>query len=191
MERALRRANWRTGNPDVFEPDYFCDDIPFEFTIASDRKRKNNFIQKFFLKGTYSSGDVDQDAFKYIMSSIDEKMTKKYSVPNVHLCVLCLMDLTGWVLDEYGSLSHSLIDWPRQEFFNKVRDACIVSGKFNNVFFIFPDISASWWVWDLRTNCKVSIQLSTKEMIGNEYPFWITRDGYDFVLKETEDLKQL
>lgn len=189
MGRVLNCANCRAGNPDIFEPDYFFDDVPFEFTIASDRKRKNNFIQKFFMKGTYSSDDVDQDAFKYIMSSIEEKMLKKYSVPNVHLCVLCLINLTGWVLDEYGSIAHSLIDWPRQEFFDKVKELCIVSGKFKNVFFIFPDVSASWWVWDLKSNRKACVQLSAKEMASNEYPFWITRDGYDLVLKETGNLR--
>ena len=38
MSIVLERNNWVSGNPNIFEPDYFCDGIPFEFTIASEKK---------------------------------------------------------------------------------------------------------------------------------------------------------
>lgn len=87
------------GNPDKFEPDYFFNGIPFEFTIASDSKKKSNFVQQFFW-GKYSSEDVEQDVFSYIMERICDKASKKYSVENVHLCILCLLDLSNWVFFE-------------------------------------------------------------------------------------------
>ena len=60
MSIVLERRNWTRGNPDLLEPDYFCDGVPFEFTIASDKKRKNNFIQKYRV-GQYTSEDVETD----------------------------------------------------------------------------------------------------------------------------------
>ena len=44
MEQVFPDRNWVKGNPDLFEPDYFCNEIPFEFTIASDKNKKSNFI---------------------------------------------------------------------------------------------------------------------------------------------------
>ena len=85
MSAVLKDTVWIPGNPDIFETDYFCDGIPFEFTLASDSKRKNNFIQRV-QRGTYSSEDVEKDAIAYIRERIADKAAKKFSVSNVHLC---------------------------------------------------------------------------------------------------------
>lgn len=178
MELALGRKNWRQGKPDKFEPDYLCDGIPFEFTIASDRKKKKNYIQRF-RSATYETENVEDDIIQYIRESVQQKLSKQYSVANVHLCVLCLMDLTDWVLDEYGSITHHLTDHIREEFFLWIKQQCIETKRFNNVFVIFPDMFAKWWVWDVLTDCKTNIQLSTKEMLSGKYPFWINKDAYE------------
>ncbi len=79
---------WRQGNLDVFEPDYFVDNIPFEFTLASDSKKKTNFIQKM-MKGTYESVNIESDVFAYIEERIADKATRKYSVGgSLSLCIV-------------------------------------------------------------------------------------------------------
>lgn len=75
MSAVLKDTVWIPGNPDNFAPDYFCDGIPFEFTLASDSKRKNNFIQRV-QRGTYSSEDVEKDAIAYIRERIADKAAK-------------------------------------------------------------------------------------------------------------------
>lgn len=170
MSAVLKDTVWIPGNPDNFETDYFCDGIPFEFTLASDSKRKNNFIQRV-QRGTYSSEDVEKDAIAYIRERIADKAAKKYSVSNVHLCVLCLLDMFNWVSDEYGSITHTLTDWRRKQFFDEIKSDYIDTGIFNNIFIIFPDVCAKWWVWDLRSNHKASIQLSDSEINSGKYPY--------------------
>lgn len=170
MSAVLKDTVWIPGNPDNFETDYFCDGIPFEFTLASDSKRKNNFIQRV-QRGTYSSEDVEKDAIAYIRERIADKAAKKYSVSNVHLCVLCLLDMFNWVSDEYGSITHELISWRRNQFFDKMKSDYIDTGIFNNIFLIFPDLCAKWRVWDLLSNHKASIQLSDSEISSGKYPY--------------------
>lgn len=170
MSAVLEDTVWMPGNPDNFEPDYFCDGIPFEFTLASDSKRKNNFIQRV-QRGTYSSEDVEKNAIAYIRERIADKAAKKYSVSNVHLCVLCLLDMFNWVSDEYGSITHTLTDWRRKQFFDEIKSDYIDTGIFNNIFLIFPDVCAKWWVWDLRSNHKASIQLFDSEINSGKYPY--------------------
>lgn len=183
MGLALGRRNWSQGNPDKFEPDYFCDGMPFEFTIASDRKKKKNYIQRF-RSATYESENVENDVIQYIRESVQQKLSKQYSISNVHLCVLCLMDLTDWVLDEYGSITHHLTDYIREEFFLWIKQQCIETKKFNNVFVIFPDMFSKWWVWDVLTGCKANIQLSAEDMLGGKYPFWVSKNTYEELLKQ-------
>lgn len=167
-------TTWIPGNPDNHDPDYFCNGTPFEFTIASDSKKKNNFIQRI-QRHTYSTENVNKDFFCYIRERIADKATKKYSVPNVHLCVLCLLDLTDWVLDKYGSVTHGLADWPRQEFFEEIRTAYITTGTFSNIFIVFPDMFAKWWIWDVSTDRKSSIQFDDSVLESGEYPYCILK----------------
>lgn len=183
MSMVFPGTTWIPGNPDKFEPDYFCDGIPFEFTIASDHKEKNykkkfskekyNFIEQV-RHHIYSTENVDEDFFRYIRERIADKAMKKYSVHNVHLCVLCLLDLTDWVLDKYGS-THGLADWPRQEFFEEIRTTYITAGIFSNIFILFPDMFAKWWIWDVSTDRKSSIQFDDSVLKSGEYPYCILK----------------
>lgn len=184
MRIALGHENWLPGNADNFEPDYFCDGVPFEFTIASDRKKKGNYIQKL-RSGTYTSEDMEQDVIQYIRESIQQKLGKKYSVSNVHLCVLCLIDLTYWVSDEYGSETHDLLDHTRTSFFEWIKERCIDTEQFSNVFVIFPDAAAKWWVWDVKTGHKASVQLSAESILSQKVPFWLTREVYEDLINQT------
>lgn len=182
MSAVLGRTEWKPGNPDKFEPDYFCDGVPFEFTIASDRKKKKNYIQRF-RSATYESEDIEDDIIQYIQASVQQKLSKQYAVPNVHLCVLCLMDLTDWVSDEYGSITHHLTDHIREEFFLWIKQQCIDTGKFNNVFVIFPDMFAKWWVWDVSTDHKANIKLSKQDLMSFRYPFWMMKKDFERLQK--------
>lgn len=172
MSQVIGQGKWLPGDPTVNEPDYFCNGIPLEFTLASDRKKKGNYIQRI-MRHQYSTEDAESDISEYIIASVDQKIAKNYSVPNVHLCILCYMDLTNWVLDEYGSVTHCLVDDRRQSLFETVYEKCIESGKFYNVFIIFPDLTAKWWVWDVSTNKKASIQLSREDILSEKYPYVI------------------
>ena len=79
MASVLPDGEWIQGDPNKSEPDYLFNGTPFEFTIASDSRKKNNFIQQYF-RGIYSSEDVEQDVFSYIRERICDKASKKYSV---------------------------------------------------------------------------------------------------------------
>lgn len=187
MSIAIESNQWLPGNPNRFEPDYFCDGVPFEFTVASDRKKKGNYIQKFY-SGRYQTEDAQDDIFCYVKESIQQKLTKRYFVPDVHLCVLCLMDLTYWVMDEYGSCTYGLMDCPRKEFFQWIKHECIETNTFNNVFLIFPDIYAKWWVWDVLSDDRVSIALSKSEINSGQYPFWMEKGRYEEIARRPKNM---
>lgn len=181
MEFVLERTNWRHGNADSSEPDYFCDEVPFEFTIASDRKKKGNFIQRLQVQSmAYTSDDIEKDICQYIQTSIEKKLEKNYAVKNVHLCVLCTMNLTCWVPEEHRSNFYCIVGGSeRKNLFQWIKDNCIKTGKFSNVFVIFPSMNAKWWVWDVATNHKGHIQLSEEVLATKLFPFCVDKDSYD------------
>ena len=176
MSTVLERDNWRAGKPELFEPDYFCNNVPFEFTLASNSKKKNNFIQRI-QTGMYSTDDAENDVISYILERIADKATRHYSVPGVHLCVLCILDLFDWVSDEYGSVTHDLVDWRRKALFKKIKEEYINTKKFANVFLIFPDFCARWWVWDVLSDAKQLVQLSDEQIKSGRYPYCIIENN--------------
>ena len=100
-----------------------------------ERYDKDNFIKKM-KDGEYTSENVEKDAFCYIEEQIKDKTTKEYSLENVHLCILCLLDRFNWVSDEYGSWTHFITDYQRELFFKYIKESYIDSKSFNNIFLI-------------------------------------------------------
>lgn len=180
MEQCFQAGKWIKGNPNLFEPDYFYNGSPFEFTIASDRNKKSNFIIRL-KTANYHTDNVEKDAFGYIEHQIKVKASKKYCVKNVHLCILCLIDRFEWVSDKYGSCTHFITDVQREKFFNKIRNNYIKTNIFKNIFIIFPDITASWWVWDVSSDHKVKLQLLDFQLKSKKYPFVVLKEPFEKV----------
>ncbi|MBO4384268.1 MAG: hypothetical protein J5854_02450 [Clostridia bacterium] len=166
----LEGKEWNQGDPNKKEPDYFCDSIPIEFTIASDKKKLDSFIQRL-KEGTYNSDDVERDAIIYIKHRLEEKAKKAYCVPNVHLCILFPLELTNWLSDYSGSYLSSILDSRRAELFEEIRIDYINTNRFKNIFIMFPCPCAKWWLYDVLNNQKVYYELSEDEIIGGKYPF--------------------
>lgn len=184
MNSTLKNHYWKAGDPNKREPDYFCDDIPFEFTLASYNKSESHpydFIKEYRL-GLYSSKDVEKDAFEIIECSIEKKSTKSYSTQNNHLCVLCMLDISGRALEK-DSLFLKLLNSRRKEFFLKIKETYIDTGIFNNIFIIFPDSMTNWWVWDILKDHKSKTFLYPEQLINGSYPFVCSRN-YIEILKE-------
>ena len=190
MQLALERDDWRVGNANLFEQDRFLGKNPFEFTIASDKKKKNTFVQKMRL-AKYTSNDVDNDMFEYITTALEKKAEKEYANSNTHLCILCIEELTSWVLDEYFESWTFFVYDRRKEYFDTIKADYIENGIFKNIFIIFPDIFAKWWVWDVLTGYKASVQLSTEDLLSNQFPFWIDNELYEELLKLAETRERL
>lgn len=180
MKSIFSDGEWLKGNENKQEPDYIYNGIPFEFTLASDKcsnKNKDNFIKRMKI-GNYTSENVEKDAFYYIEEQIKDKKTKKYSLKNIHLCILCLLDRFDWVSDEYGSLTHFITDYQRECFFKYIKETYIDTKRFNNIFLIFPDIFANWWVWDVKSNKKAKLQVEPFMMEAMKYPYFIEKRLY-------------
>ena len=183
MQRALQRDDWRVGNADLFEQDRFCGKTPFEFTIASDKKKKNTFVQKMRL-AKYTSNDVDNDMFEYITTALEKKAEKEYANSNTHLCILCIEELTSWVFDEYFESWTFFVCDRRKEYFDTIKADYIENGIFKNIFIIFPDIFAKWWVWDVRTDNKVAICLSENDILSQKIPFALEESVFHEIIKK-------
>ena len=55
--------------------------------------------------------------------------------------------------------------------------------EFNNVFVIFPDMFATWWIWDVLTDHKANIRLSETDILSGQYPFWLNQQSYEELMK--------
>ena len=117
--------------------------------------------------------------FSYITERIDDKASKKYSVENIHLCILCLLDLSKWVSDHYVSVSHALVDYSRQQFFAKTRSKFIDTKVFSNIFIIFPDLCAKWWIYDVLTEKRAFYELTDDEIKSGQIPYVMYKGIYD------------
>ena len=117
----------------------------------------------------------DDPFFRYIRERIADKATRKYSGHNVHLCVLCLLDLTDWVLDKYGSVTYEVADWPRRKFFDEIKQTYITTKIFANIFILFLDCQAKWWIWDVGTDHRASVRLDERSLASGEYPYCILK----------------
>lgn len=186
IEKTQGIEKWERGNPDLREPDYFGDGKGYEFTIASDKKRKNNFIQKL-MNGTYSTDVMEVEMIQYIESRIVDKANKNYSTPEVNLCVLCLLEQFLWVSDVYGSTTYALFDYRRQIFFDRIKKEYIDTKIFENIYILFPDMTAKWWVFNVATGERIAYQLTYKQMKSGDYPFIIMKN----VCEEIEELRYL
>ncbi len=188
MEHILEESEWQPGNPDKGEPDYFCNGIPIEFTLVADTKKTDSFVMRM-KQGHFESHDVETEVFNYIAERIADKATKNYSVGNVHLCMLCMLDMFGWVAGEYGSVFHELLDYKRKEFFKYLKEYYIDTGKFSNVFILFPDMCAKWWMFDVKTDVKVSYQLSDDEIKYHKLPFILEKHAYEELMAKSRDVE--
>jgi hypothetical protein len=141
--------------------------------------------------GKYASEDVESDMFEYISTALEKKADKKYSLPNTHLSILCIEELTSWVFEEYDSFAAFVVYDRREEYFEEIKDKYIESSVFKNIFIIFPDIFAKWWVWDVKTNNKVSIRLSENDILSKEVPFVLEKDIYDQITEKDKKKRQL
>ena len=180
MESILQDGKWVKGDANKNEPDYLYNGIPLEFTLASDkctRKKKENFITKI-KTAHYSSENVEKDAIEYIEEQIKDKATKQYSLDNVHLCILCLLDRFDWISDIYGSCTHFLMDPKREEYFKEIKKKYIDTQKFSNIFIIFPDIFITWWVWDVKSNKRYPIPITDAMIESKKYPYIIEKNLY-------------
>lgn len=178
MQAALPNTHWQKGDPNKLETDYFCNKTPFEFTIASNRNAKQTFVAQL-ISNKYTTDNLENDVFSFIQESIVAKSLKKYSVTDIHLCILCLLDMFSWVANEYGSYTHCIFDCQREQFFNKIKKDFISTKTFNNIFILFPDIAAKWWVWDVLSNRKTYYQLTDDMIKSGEYPYTMLKDMYD------------
>ena len=186
MEKTQKIGKWEKGNPNLREPDYFGDGKGYEFTIASAKKRKNNFIQKL-MNGTYSTEDMEAEMIQYIESRIVDKASKNYSTSEVNLCVLCLLEQFLWVSDVYGSTTYALFNHRRQIFFDRIKKEYIDTKIFENIYILFPDMTAKWWVFNVATGERIAYQLTYKQMKSGDYPFIIMKN----VCEEIEELRYL
>lgn len=178
MSRTLLKNDWRNGDPNKFEPDYFCDGVPYEFTLASAGENGGTYVRKI-KNATYASNDVEKDAMNYIWKSVEKKARKNYAVEHINLCVLCLLNLYGWMSDEYGSVLVTADDLRREKFLDNLKTQYIKSKRFDNIFIIILGLAAEWWVFDVQKGAKSYVQLSDKEIFEGKMPYTTIKTDYN------------
>ena len=164
MSRTLLKDGWKRGDPNKFEPDYFCDGVPFEFTMASTGEKGDTYVRKI-KNATYASNDVEKDAMNYIWKSVEKKARKNYAVEHINLCVLCLLNLYGWMSDEYGSGLVTADDLRREKFLDNLKTQYIKSKRFDNIFILIPGLAAEWWVFDVQKVLKAMCSLVIRKFL--------------------------
>jgi hypothetical protein len=170
LQTVFGGEGWRYGDPQKKEPDLFFGEISIELTLACDRNTTENYIRKI-KAGDYTTEDAEAEQLRFIDESIFDKTTRIYSVDGVNLCVICTIAMQDWVSDYYGSVTHFIVDWRRQQYFEDLRSKYINSGKFSNIYILFPDLCASWWLFDLKTESRKIICLTDEQINSGKYPY--------------------
>ena len=83
-----------------------------------------------------------------------------------------------WVSDQYGSYTHFITDYKRELFFKDIKSKYVDTKVFSNIFIIFPDLAANWWVWDILSDNKVSLQVTPYMIESRDYPCFIEKRLY-------------
>ena len=177
MSRTLLKDGWKRGDPNKFEPDYFCDGVSFEFAMASTGEKGDTYVRKI-KNAEYASNDVEKDAMNYIWKSVEKKARKNYAVEHINLCVLCLLNLYGWMSDEYGSVLVTADDLRREKFLDNLKTQYIKSKRFDNIFIIILGLAAEWWVFDMKKGTKSYVQLKEREMVEGKMPYTTIKSDY-------------
>ena len=175
MNQTLSMGPWRRGDPNAYEPDYFCGPLPFEITLVSDSKKKDSFIERFKSRH-YMPDEAEEELFLFMVSRIEDKAKKTYSVHPVHLCLLLVKDMFHWVADAYGSTVTPQLNARRDQWFTKIRRSYIDKGIFANIYILFPDVCASWWVQDLCTMERHEVKMDIRD---KSRPFVVTWALYE------------
>lgn len=178
MSRTLLKDGWKRGDPNKFEPDYFCDGVPFEFTMASTGEKGDTYVRKI-KNAEYASDDVEKDAMDCILKSVEKKAKKKYAVGQVNLCILCLLNLYDWMSVEYGSVLVTGNELRREKFLDNLKAQYINSKRFDNIFILIPGLAAEWWVFDVQKGAKSYVQLSDKEIFEGKMPYTTIKTDYN------------
>lgn len=167
---------WKQGDPNQFIPDYIVDNHYYEFTLASNRG-KNNLIRKL-QKVTYGSTNIIRDSWQCIQESLDSKMKKNYSVNDVSVCILCLLDFNEDKVTDDGSMSAELFNLLHESIYDSLQSDYVDKGKFKNIYVIFPFSNETWWVMDVVNKNISPIQLSESEIKTGNYPFFSKNTDY-------------
>lgn len=82
-------------------------------------------------------------------------------------------------MDEYGSVTHCITDYPRQQFFMQLKTEFIDSKTFGNIYIISPDIFAKWWVWDVLNDVKGYVEVSREAILAQSVPYVLSKTVFD------------
>ena len=145
-------GTWIKGDPNKKEPDRYCGDIPFEFTLASTRNKKGNLFRNLKELKPNERWTSKISVLEEIEKSIKSKASKTYSVDNVHLCVLTIKIFDNWFCEnqsvfrelfqnENSNCKNTFIKWKKDYIDNK---------KFGNIFIICQTSDNRWWIINLK-----------------------------------------
>lgn len=169
MISKFRPEKVRYGNPNLHEPDFYMDDMCFEFTLASNRKNTNNFVQ-MIKNGEYESKDVEGDTIEYIKERALEKSRKRYSEDDVNLCIMSVLPMG--ILDIELSTKSGRIDISRwEELIEYLKKTYLDNRVFSNIFLIMPRLDASWDIIDIKCRSSKVVYLTEDQIKENKIPY--------------------
>lgn len=76
-------------------------------------------------------------------------MGKNYSVNNISVCILCLLDFNENIVAEDGSMSADLFKLFHDEIYDSLQCDYVDKGKFQNIYVIFPFRTKHGGLWIL------------------------------------------
>ena len=84
-----------------------------------------------------------------------------------------------------------MFDYPREQFFEELREEYIKTGIFKNIFIIFPDPCVTWWIYDVLTEARFRYALTDEEIKSGTMPFSIYKEMYEKLFPANEQRIEL
>ena len=173
MSFVLDDGKWSEGDPKKFEPDYFFNKKPYEFTLVSDKNKSDTFIFKF-KTGRFTSEDLLMNNFDYINDRLEEKSKKQYSVRNVNICLLTIIQGLDFFLDGYGSVSSIILSSPIDNLIENIYLKYIKTNQFANIYLIFPLLTSQWEIYDFKK--RMIVEKTQPFVFSKTMPYLIDDD---------------
>lgn len=171
--RALKAEHYSKGDPLKDEPDICIDGKYIELTLASDKNKSIDYINKIRL-GTFSANKLEDISISCIEDACFKKSQKKYFCNHKRLNVLLTIPIYFWTWKAYSNIPELVPNSKLDYLMSKIKNDYIDNRIFDDVYIMMPGFRYDWLVYSCKDNLLLNhIFLNDLEIKSHKYPYII------------------
>ncbi len=169
--RALKAEHYSKGDPLKDEPDICIDGKYIELTLASDKNKSIDYINKI-RTGTFSTDKLEDISISCIEDACFKKSQKKYFCNHKRLNVLLTIPIYIWIRKAYSNIPEFVFNSKLDFLMSKIKNDYIDKRIFDDVYIMMPGFCYDWLVYSCKDNLLLNhILLNNLEIESRKYPY--------------------